>query len=113
MQQAKKAAVRKDQLHNFYTHARSFIVTEEDLNAAVDKAFGSDEHPVRWGSSGTSVWALHQKPMGVGDMLNPDKVFQLQWNANTETVVQRRMKRIAEEFTGGRIVKDGQDRSAA
>lgn len=106
--QERKEQQRKDQLHTLYTHARHFITTEEALDAALDKTFGTDENPVRWQGRGLSVWALGGQPPNVQEMLNPDKnkrrnVFNL-GKDEQKTQYQQRMKQIAETLTGGRIV---------
>ncbi|KAF2436971.1 hypothetical protein EJ08DRAFT_601805 [Tothia fuscella] len=105
--EAKKSEERKDKLHTLYTHARKFIVTEEDMNAALEKAFGTDERPIYWGADGNSIWATDKEPMGTQDMLNRDRWVEQQQSVSVheETVAQKRMRRIAEEFTGGRIVQ--------
>lgn len=107
--QERKEQQRKDQLHTLYTHARHFITTEEALDAALEKTFGTDENPVRWSGRGLSVWALGAQPPNVQDMLNPDRnkrqnVFNLSKPEHEKTQYQQRMKRIAETLTGGRIV---------
>jgi hypothetical protein len=108
--QDKKSAERKDQLHTLYTHARSFIVTEEAMNEALDKAFGTDDNPVTWNGGGNSIWSAGE-PASMKDMLDKDKALNTRHRndlgeANVESVAQKRMRRIAEEFTGGRIVKN-------
>jgi hypothetical protein len=109
--QTRKMAERKDQLHTLYTHARKFITTEEALDDVLEKTFGTDDNPIRWNAMGLSVWALDAEPATVQDMLQPTKRenltkgfgYQLKKDAKTTTVVQQRMKEIAETLTGGRI----------
>jgi hypothetical protein len=108
IQQTKKSAERKDALHTLYTHARNFIVTEEALNEALDKAFGTDENPIMWNHDGNSIWSTGD-PASLRDMLDRDKALNVRVRTDlgeVESVAQKRMRRIAEEFTGGRIVKD-------
>jgi hypothetical protein len=108
IQQATKSAQRKDALHTLYTHARNFIVTEEAMNEALDKAFGTDENPMMWNHDGNSIWSAGD-PAGLREMLDRDKALNVRARTDlgeVESVAQKRMRRIAEEFTGGRIVKD-------
>jgi hypothetical protein len=104
--EARKSAERKTLIHSLYTHARSFIVTEEQMNDALEKAFGTDENPVFWNGNGNSIWSTGKEPAGTQDMLNRDRVAQSGRGSarEVESVAQKRMRRIAEEFTGGRIV---------
>lgn len=110
-QQERKEQERKDQLHTLYTHARHFITTEEALDAALERAFGTDDNPVRWAHRGLSVWALNGQPPTVQDMLDPDRkkdqrmdYFDLSEKSKPKSEYQQRMKKIAEALTGGRIV---------
>jgi hypothetical protein len=108
IQQAKKSAERKDALHTLYTHARNFIVTEEAMNEALDKAFGTDDNPMMWNHDGNSIWSTGD-PASLRDMLDKDKALNVRARTDlgvVESVAQKRMRRIAEEFTGGRIVKN-------
>jgi hypothetical protein len=107
IQQNKKVAERKDALHTMYTHARNFIVTEEQMNEAMDKAFGTDDNPVMWNHDGNSIWSTGD-PASVKDLLDKDKALNTRTRSDfgaIESVAQKRMRRIAEEFTGGRIVR--------
>ncbi|QDS69143.1 hypothetical protein FKW77_010453 [Venturia effusa] len=106
--QERKEQQRKDQLHTLYTHARHFITTEDALDAALDKTFGTDENPVRWSGRGLSVWALSGQPPTVQEMLNPDRnrrqnIYNFNKPEEQKTQYQQRMKQIAETLTGGRI----------
>lgn len=92
-----KSEARKDAIHTLYMHARHFITTEEQLNDAVEKAFTKDD-----GSPNTdSMWEGPGRPRTTTEMLaestGPNK------RLDTEARASQRMKRIAEELTGGKI----------
>jgi len=98
-----KVADRRDQLHTLYIHARNFITTEEALDAALEKTFGTDDAPVKWNRMGVSVWALEEGPATVQSMLSPAKRTNIHAKEDATTVLQQRMKEIAETLTGGKI----------
>ncbi|KAF2861320.1 hypothetical protein K470DRAFT_256995 [Piedraia hortae CBS 480.64] len=101
---------RLGHLNDLHINARKFIVTPQQLDAAIDEAFGSAEKPVTFGhgrdDDAASVWA-YGRPAGVQDMLNQSR--QLESNtalggiAETEKLKQDRLKRIAEVLTGGKL----------
>ena len=90
---------REEAIHILYTHARNFIVTEQQLDASIENTFGTDEDPILWGSksSGWSVWDLGL-PEPAGRFGNGDISL-----TQRETEKQRRLRKIAEAFTGGKI----------
>ncbi|KAF2215071.1 hypothetical protein CERZMDRAFT_90285 [Cercospora zeae-maydis SCOH1-5] len=113
----RKQEERMDALHSLYMNARQFIVTPEQLNNAVDKAFGTPENPVRFGVSmglwdnqgtGKSIWA-EGRPARVQDLLKRSK------NAPSDRAMddavghseinKDRIRRIAESLTGGKMDK--------
>lgn len=112
---AAKKAERLDSLHTLYSHARDFIVTPQQLENAVEDAFGTNENPVTFGGDGGesfSVWA-EGKPESVQEMLvkanggRSDKATQ-----NVGRVLQinkERVKKMAEALTGGKM-DDADDR---
>lgn len=103
--QTRQTARRREALHNLYMHARSFILTEQQLNDAVEKTFGSDEDPIVWGiHKDQTIWGLGP-PATVEKMLNKDKTrFEEQFsNRDRETLMQSRLRRIAEVLTGGKM----------
>ncbi|KAJ4286685.1 hypothetical protein N0V90_012937 [Kalmusia sp. IMI 367209] len=101
---AKQDAVRRSRLHDLYTNAREFIVNEEQLDQAIEKAFGTDEKPVRWDNrgeitpiaSGVSPWE-GGVPEGVGDRLQKLK------GGEGVGLAKERVKKVAEELTGGKM----------
>ncbi|KAF2103082.1 hypothetical protein NA57DRAFT_52619 [Rhizodiscina lignyota] len=97
--EALRSDARKDAIHTLYMHARNFITTEDQLNDAVENAFTrSDGTP-----NDQSIWE-GDEPMTTADMLNPSRGPALRGQPNTkEGLAAERMKKIAEELTGGKI----------
>ncbi|CAK3900137.1 Hypothetical predicted protein [Lecanosticta acicola] len=109
-----KREERMSALHDLYMNARDFIVTPEQLDAALDKAFGTPENPVTFGTpmyagdqtSGRSIWAkgrperisdlLHRSQGGRGATSTDGATDQIHLNAE-------RIRRIAEALTGGKM----------
>lgn len=111
--EASKTADRLDSVHTLYSHARKFIVTPQQLDSAVEEAFGTNENPVTFGpghgEEGTSIW--HDgKPYSVQDMLNSANRARssraLQNTGGYIAINQERVQRIAEALTGGKMDKD-------
>ncbi|KAF2501180.1 hypothetical protein BU16DRAFT_450180 [Lophium mytilinum] len=106
--QQKKEAARLDALHTLYMQARDFITTEKQLDEAIDKVFGTPENPVTFGLTfrDSSPWASEAPPT-VRDMLNRqgllDDVQAGQKGKGTYDVMNDRLKKIAEDLTGGKI----------
>jgi len=104
---ARQGAVRQSRLHDLYTNARDFIVDEEQLDEAIENAFGTDEMPVRWSTTGQvikggshelgeSVWA-GGVPEGVSDKLQKLK------GGDGVGLAEERVKKVAETLTGGKM----------
>jgi hypothetical protein len=100
-------AVRKSRLHDLYVNAREFIVEEQQLDEAIEKAFGTEEAPVGWdtrgnmglrseGKEGLSPWH-GPMPEGVGDMLQKLK------GGEGVGLAKERVKKVAEALTGGKM----------
>jgi hypothetical protein len=102
---AKHAAAREARLHDLYTKAREFIVNEEQLDEAIEKAFGTEEQPVGWTNQGEeTVGAEYAKSPWAGPM--PEGVSELlQKLKGGEGVglAKERVKKVAEELTGGKM----------
>ncbi|KAF2729510.1 hypothetical protein EJ04DRAFT_515880 [Polyplosphaeria fusca] len=106
---AKQAAVRQARLHDLYINAREFIVDEEQLDEAIEKAFGTEDMPVRFDErgnvtvgdtygqrAGDSPWS-GPMPDGVGELLDSLKT------GSGVGLAKERMKKVAEELTGGKM----------
>lgn len=111
-----KKAERLDHLHTLYLNARSFIVTPQQLDAAVDEAFGTPENPVTFGAGfgeehGTSVWSSG-RPERVQDLLDRanKQVSKSAFDNSKGTIGinRERIARIAEVLTGGKM-DDGEN----
>ncbi|TKA23272.1 hypothetical protein B0A50_07329 [Salinomyces thailandicus] len=113
---AAKRAERMDHLHTLYLNARTFIVTPQQLEKAVDDAFGFTESPVSFedyefaqGSSSQqaqSVWA-QGRPETVQDMLNranrQGSRNALEGAGGFASVNRDRIRRIGEVLTGAKM----------
>lgn len=104
---ARVQQMRASRLHDLYTNAREFIVDEQQLDEAIERAFGTDEEPVGWnnkgqmglrkdGHEGLSPWN-GPMPEGVGDMLQKLK------GGEGVGLAKERVKKLAEELTGGKM----------
>jgi hypothetical protein len=101
--QQKRSRERVESLHTLYMHARNFIVSEAGLTKAVEEAFG-DKEPVRFGGlgKGESVWDLGV-PESVQMRLGSSEQFAVRASLQSpEALEERRLRRLAEELTGGK-----------
>ncbi|KAF1830952.1 hypothetical protein BDW02DRAFT_76032 [Decorospora gaudefroyi] len=102
--------VRASRLHDLYTNAREFIVDEQQLDDAIEKAFGTPDAPIGWDTRGNmgprnkgdefkhglSPWH-GPMPEGVADMLQKLK------GGEGVGLAKERVKKVAEELTGGKM----------
>lgn len=105
---ARQNAVRASRLHDLYVNAREFMVEEAQLDEAIDKVFGTEEEPIGWGIDGSvglrsegnkeglSPWH-GPMPEGVGDMLQKLK------GGEGVGLAKERIRKVAEELTGGKM----------
>lgn len=104
---AKEAAreeQRKDSLHTLYMNARDFIVTEEQLDAEIEKIFVPAPFPGHAGK--TNIWDAYNAPQTIQDMLtgiNGTSKAASDFYSKPGVDVGKRMKKIAEELTGGKM----------
>lgn len=107
---AQKSEARRDAIQELYMKARSFIVSEKELEAEVDRLFAPDY----WKKQGVSasgfavsnIWDLDGKPPTVADMLNDVSRTSSGFMKNAESEKSRTLKRqkeVAEELTGGKL----------
>jgi hypothetical protein len=103
--EALKAAQRKDALHTLYMNAREFITTEEQLDAEIEKIFVP--YPFGENNEGkTNIWDAYGAPPTVQDMLsavNNTQKLAIDFHRGPGAITGKRMKRIAEELTGGKM----------
>jgi len=104
--QAKEAAreeQRRNALHTLYMQARSFITTEEQLDAEIEKIFVESPYE---GHASDNVWDAMGAPPTVQDMLstvNNTQKSAVAYHAGPAAITGERMKKIAEELTGGKM----------
>ncbi|KAK8122686.1 hypothetical protein PG984_011356 [Apiospora sp. TS-2023a] len=99
-----KSQARRDALQQLYMAARSFIVTEADLEKAVEEQFRPDYFSTKtsMGFPAASVWDIDGAPRTVSQMMgevmgNSNRVVKS--DTSNKTVLRHR--KIAEELTGG------------
>jgi hypothetical protein len=99
-QEAAKEVQRKNALHTLYMQARSFITTEEQLDAKIEEIF---KEP-REGES-DNIWDVAIPP-SIQDMLssiNKTEKGAMKYHSGPALLTGHRMKKIAEELTGGKM----------
>ena len=111
-QRREKAEERRESLHTLYMNARSFITTDEQLDAEIEKAFpkGSNPEFATDTKLGDNIWNVGS-PATITDLLDAGasrvrKDFSKAGLTETDrkfAVDQERMKRIAEELSGGKM----------
>ncbi|KAL8907760.1 MAG: hypothetical protein Q9207_001243, partial [Kuettlingeria erythrocarpa] len=106
---AMKQAERRNALHTLYMNARDFIVTEEKLSEAVERAFDpASEQFDNESRRGLNVWNLGY-PESVREMLEKaskeagTRVSALEGMAGYGKITGERMRRLGEELTGGKM----------
>ncbi|KAI1372329.1 hypothetical protein F4677DRAFT_432577 [Hypoxylon crocopeplum] len=105
-----KSESRRDAIQELYMKARSFIVSEKELEAEVERLFARDY----WKKMGLSssgyevhnIWDLDGKPKTVAEMLSDVSRTAKTVIKNLESEKTRTLKRqkeVAEELTGGKL----------
>ncbi|KAI1432746.1 hypothetical protein GGR50DRAFT_560676 [Xylaria sp. CBS 124048] len=103
-----KSQLRSDDIQTLYMSARSFIVTEADLEAAVDKEFTQDRF-MGVNSAGfraQTIWDTEGEPRSVASMMGElQRSTSLFVNSQTTEATRtvRRQRHVAEELTGGKM----------
>ncbi|KAF5248540.1 hypothetical protein FAUST_203 [Fusarium austroamericanum] len=106
-----KREARQDALMELYINASKFIVSESELKAEIDTIFAEDFFHKqgfdvgRYGSA-ENTWDVWGKPTSINDMLETTTGVSTKIMDFYETEYDRsvkRQKRIAEEFTGGKM----------
>lgn len=106
-----KRESRRDALMELYINASNFIVTENELKAEIETVFAEDyfkkqgQAVGRYGNS-ENTWDIYGKPTSINNMLDTNagtstKVMDINESEYDRSV--KRHKRIAEEFTGGKM----------
>lgn len=102
--EAIKSEQRKDALQTLYMNARSFITTEEQLDAEIEKIFVPFPFPKYPGTD--NIWDAMGPPPTVQEMLsvvNHTQTTAMSYHQGPAAITGKRMKRIAEELTGGKM----------
>ncbi|KAF2254796.1 hypothetical protein BU26DRAFT_514639 [Trematosphaeria pertusa] len=105
---AKQDAVRRARVHDLYTNAREFIVNEEQLDEAIEKAFGTEEDPMLWTAKGEMVPFSRGDAMGLSPWEGPmpegvgDRLQKLKGGEGVG-LAKERVKKVAEALTGGKM----------
>jgi hypothetical protein len=98
--EAKKKAERQDALHTLYMNARNFITTEDQLTAEIERVFPEGENPA-WRNDhqpGENIWNLGLPPTIQTIARDGSRTEAARWEA-----MQGRIKKLAEEITGGKL----------
>lgn len=108
--QEAKAQKTQAALHELYLQARNFIVTEDQLDKAIDSEFGTQTNPREWPQNQISVWGEGLPPTlqsmveqasrasgPGGKNLNTDDIDA------RERLMRERLGRVAGELTGGKL----------
>ncbi|KAE8449313.1 hypothetical protein EG329_008214 [Mollisiaceae sp. DMI_Dod_QoI] len=102
--EAEKEEERRDALHTLYMHARSFITTEEQLDQRIEAIF--TEMPFEANNRNDNIWEVAGAPQTVQDMLsevNNTEKSAFKYHKGPAVLTGKRMKRLAEELTGGKM----------
>jgi hypothetical protein len=102
--EAMREDARRDALHTLYIHARKFITTEEQLDAEIEKIFTTT--PFEEGNFDDNIWNVKHAPPTVQEMLsevNNTQKSAIAYRRPPSHITGQRMKRIAEDLTGGKI----------
>lgn len=97
---AEKDAVRRDHLQSLYMNARTFITTEEQLSAEIDRVFPEGENEA-WRNDhqqGENIWNLGMPPTVQSIVNETRKSETARWD-----VTQDRVKKLGEQITGGKL----------
>jgi hypothetical protein len=98
---------RRDELHTLYMHARNFITTEKQLDEAIEKVFVEKPWAHVAGKENTvNIWDAEGTPLTVQDMLsevNNTQKAAVSYHRGPAVATGKRMLRIAEELTGGKM----------
>lgn len=105
-----KREARRDALMELYISASNFITSESELKKEIETVFSADyfkkqgRAAIRW--SAANAWGIYGKPPSVPGLLDSNKGSSTKLVDVLESEYDRsvkRQKRIAEEFTGGKM----------
>ena len=104
--EAMRAEHRRAALHNLYVNAGSFITTASQLNSTIDKVFDDNSQFTNDSTPGLNIWNLGfpetvQQLLGKEEGSSGRKAMDsAEGNAG---MTRERIRRIAEELTGGKL----------
>lgn len=105
-----KREARRDALMELYINASNFITDESELRSTIDKLFTEEyfrnqSQAIDRHGATENAWGVYGKPPTLGQMMetvgSSTKVADFYDSEQDRTV--KRQKRIAEEFTGGKM----------
>ena len=98
-----KTEEKRQSLHTLYVNAREFILTEQELEARIAKVFDADFYQT---NADRGVWDEQGVPETVGWLIDRENRIggesAIEMTSNAE-IAKKRIQRIAEELTGGKI----------
>jgi len=102
-----KAEQRMAALHTLYMHARDFITSEAQLQEAIEKTFTTSPFKHIPGKEYVqNIWNAEGSPPTVQDMLsqvNNTQKTAMHFHEPPAVLTGKRMSKIAEELTGGKM----------
>ncbi|KAJ5171706.1 hypothetical protein N7492_004299 [Penicillium capsulatum] len=98
--EAEKTAQKQEDIQSLYMNARSFITTEEQLAAEIDRVFpdGVNEAWSNDHQRGENIWNLGLPPNVQNIVYESQKSETARWD-----LTQERVKKLAEQITGGKM----------
>lgn len=98
--QAQKSDQQQEDLHSLYMNARTFITTEEQLTAEIDRVFpdGVNEAWRNDHQHGENIWNLGLPPNVQNISYESQKNETARWD-----LIQERVKKLGEQITGGKM----------
>lgn len=106
LKQAEREEKRLHMLHTLYVNAASFITTEAQLKAEIDRVFDDPEQFTNAQIRGENVWNLGRQETLQQLLDNPagaEKETSLLKPGNEVSLGNRRLDRVAEELTGMKL----------
>lgn len=97
---AQKDAQRQAGIQSLYMNARTFITTEEQLAAEIDRVFPEGENEA-WRNDhqqGENIWNLGTPPTVQSIVIESQKSETARWDT-----IQDRVKKLGEQITGGKL----------
>ena len=111
--EAMRQEKRRDQLHTLYVNSGNFITTGEQLNTVIDRVFDDPKQFTNDQEPGLNIWNLGY-PETISELLSkvnkdPRSQKAIESAEGNTNITRQRMRRIAEELTGGKIKDIGLD----